>query len=252
MGACVDRLVALGGGAILAEFPELCGVEQNLVNRCQEKAVAERFIQIMRDYAAQAKAVGSGFDMNSSLGNIRDGLITDAIKSAGAAKKAELPPSSMSWTTQKRSPRPADSTSSAHQATTSNPPPPWPEPEPTSSSSLPASAPPQETPFALSSKSPLTTPSPKPVRKLSTSTPANHHRRKNCRANGRGTPRPLHSRCKWRVHPHHYPDGPKRLPPLETRGLLVIYILWNYQEERNRECKRMVMNYANSRSFAGD
>ena len=41
----------------------------------------------MRDYAAQAEAVGSGFDMNPSPGNIRDGLITDAIKSAGAAKK---------------------------------------------------------------------------------------------------------------------------------------------------------------------
>jgi altronate hydrolase len=92
IGACVDRLVALGGGAILSEFPELCGVEQSLVNRCQEKAVAERFIQIMRDYAAQAKAVGSGFDMNPSPGNIRDGLITDAIKSAGAAEKGGTSP----------------------------------------------------------------------------------------------------------------------------------------------------------------
>ena len=41
----------------------------------------------MRSYEAQAKMVGSGFDMNPSPGNIRDGLITDAIKSAGAAKK---------------------------------------------------------------------------------------------------------------------------------------------------------------------
>jgi len=46
----------------------------------------------MRDYAAQAKAVGSGFDMNPSPGNIRDGLITDAIKSAGAAKKGGTSP----------------------------------------------------------------------------------------------------------------------------------------------------------------
>ena len=87
IGACTDLLVALGGGAILSEFPELCGVEQSLVNRCTDKSTANRFIQIMRDYAAQAEAVGSGFDMNPSPGNIRDGLITDAIKSAGAAKK---------------------------------------------------------------------------------------------------------------------------------------------------------------------
>src|SRR5213079_3332936 len=39
-----------------------------------------------------AKAVGSGFDMNPSPGNIRDGLITDAIKSAGAAKKGGSSP----------------------------------------------------------------------------------------------------------------------------------------------------------------
>jgi len=87
IGACTDLLVTLGGGAILSEFPELCGVEQSLVNRCTDNSTANRFIQIMRDYAAQAEAVGSGFDMNPSPGNIRDGLITDAIKSAGAAKK---------------------------------------------------------------------------------------------------------------------------------------------------------------------
>jgi altronate hydrolase len=46
----------------------------------------------MRSYSAQAKAVGSGFDMNPSPGNIKDGLITDAIKSAGAAKKGGSAP----------------------------------------------------------------------------------------------------------------------------------------------------------------
>ena len=92
IGACIDRLVTLGGGAILSEFPELCGVEQSLVNRCINKETADRFIGIMREYAAQAKAVGSGFEMNPSPGNIRDGLITDAIKSAGAAKKGGTSP----------------------------------------------------------------------------------------------------------------------------------------------------------------
>jgi altronate hydrolase len=36
--------------------------------------------------------LGSGFDMNPSPGNIRDGLITDAMKSAGAAKKGGSSP----------------------------------------------------------------------------------------------------------------------------------------------------------------
>lgn len=46
----------------------------------------------MQTYDAQAHAVGSGFFMNPSPGNIKDGLITDAIKSTGAAKKGGTSP----------------------------------------------------------------------------------------------------------------------------------------------------------------
>jgi altronate hydrolase len=92
IGHTSDLVVALGGRTILSEFPELCGVEQELINRCAEREVADRFIQLMRDYAARARAVRSGFDMNPSPGNIRDGLITDAMKSAGAAKKGGTAP----------------------------------------------------------------------------------------------------------------------------------------------------------------
>src|ERR1700674_2866609 len=87
IGHTSDLVVALGGRTILSEFPELCGVEQELIDRSTQKEVGDRFIQLLRDYAARAKAVRSGFDMNPSPGNIRDGLITDAMKSAGAAKK---------------------------------------------------------------------------------------------------------------------------------------------------------------------
>src|SRR5690606_36367630 len=72
---------------ILAEFPELCGVEQKMSDRCIDEATAEKFMHLMKTYNAKAEADGSGFYMNPSPGNIRDGLITDAIKSAGAAKK---------------------------------------------------------------------------------------------------------------------------------------------------------------------
>ena len=85
IGHTSDLLVALGGSTILSEFPELCGVEQELINRCEEDEAGNRFIQLMRTYSDAAEAVGSGFDMNPSPGNIKDGLITDAIKSAGAA-----------------------------------------------------------------------------------------------------------------------------------------------------------------------
>lgn len=92
IGHTSDILAALGGRTILSEFPELCGVEQELINRSSRKEVADRFIQLMRSYGARAKAVGSGFEMNPSPGNMRDGLLTDAMKSAGAAKKGGKSP----------------------------------------------------------------------------------------------------------------------------------------------------------------
>jgi len=92
IGYTSDMLVALGGSVILSEFPELCGVEQNLSDRCVTTDTAKRFGELMYNYNERAKASGSGFDMNPSPGNIKDGLITDAIKSAGAAKKGGTSP----------------------------------------------------------------------------------------------------------------------------------------------------------------
>jgi altronate hydrolase len=92
IGHSSDLIAALGGTTILSEFPELCGVEQELINRCVDDQVANRFSELMRLYSKAAEAVGSGFDMNPSPGNIKDGLITDAIKSAGAAKKGGTSP----------------------------------------------------------------------------------------------------------------------------------------------------------------
>ncbi len=92
IGHTSDLVVALGGTTILSEFPELCGVEQELINRTVDDQTANRFSQLMRAYSKAAEAVGSGFDMNPSPGNIKDGLITDAMKSAGAAKKGGTSP----------------------------------------------------------------------------------------------------------------------------------------------------------------
>jgi altronate hydrolase len=92
IGHTSDLLVALGGSTILSEFPELCGVEQELINRCETDEAAQLFMHLMKSYSQAAEAVGSGFDMNPSPGNIKDGLITDAIKSAGAAKKGGTAP----------------------------------------------------------------------------------------------------------------------------------------------------------------
>jgi altronate hydrolase len=92
LGYISDMLGGLGGKTILSEFPELHGVEQELINRCATDELAQRFSDLMQAYSARAKAVDSGFEMNPSPGNIGDGLITDAIKSAGAARKGGIAP----------------------------------------------------------------------------------------------------------------------------------------------------------------
>ena len=92
VGYCSDLLVALKGKVLLAEFPELCGAEQDLIDRTREEAAAKKFIRLMTAYNEAAHKAGSGFHMNPSPGNIKDGLITEAIKSAGAVKKGGTSP----------------------------------------------------------------------------------------------------------------------------------------------------------------
>ena len=92
VGYASDLVVALGGKILLAEFPELCGAEQDLIDRTTNEAAAKKFIHLMTAYNDAAHKVGSGFHMNPSPGNIKDGLITDAIKSNGAAKKGGTSP----------------------------------------------------------------------------------------------------------------------------------------------------------------
>ncbi|MCP4463229.1 MAG: altronate dehydratase [Planctomycetaceae bacterium] len=92
IGYCSDLLVGQGGSVILSEFPELSGCENDLVSRSKDAVVSERFLQIMRDYESRAQQDGGGFDQNPSPGNVADGLITDAMKSAGAARKGGTSP----------------------------------------------------------------------------------------------------------------------------------------------------------------
>jgi altronate hydrolase len=92
IGHTSDLLVGLGARTILSELPELCGVEQELIDRAVSREVADRFNYLMREYEKRANAVRASFALNPSPGNVRDGLLTDAMKSAGAAKKGGTSP----------------------------------------------------------------------------------------------------------------------------------------------------------------
>ena len=54
VGYASDILVALGGKILLAEFPELFGAEQDLIDRCVNIDVAKKFIHLMEEYNEMA------------------------------------------------------------------------------------------------------------------------------------------------------------------------------------------------------
>ena len=92
VGHVSDLIVALGGASVLAEFPELAGAEPDLVRRAVTPELGQKFLDLMATYERSANACGASMDNNPSPGNIRDGLITDAIKSVGAGKKGGTSP----------------------------------------------------------------------------------------------------------------------------------------------------------------
>ncbi|AHG21523.1 altronate hydrolase [Chania multitudinisentens RB-25] len=92
MGLVSDWVVTLGGASGLAEFPELCGAEGDMVKRCRNPADKKKFLELMNNYEKTANFFDTSIADNPSPGNIADGLITDAIKSTGAAKKGGRAP----------------------------------------------------------------------------------------------------------------------------------------------------------------
>jgi altronate dehydratase large subunit len=88
LGRVTDRLVDLGGSAVLGEIAEIMGAEHLLASRASNPAAATRLIQIITRVEAEAR--GLGLDIRGtqpSPGNIRGGLTTIEEKSLGATHK---------------------------------------------------------------------------------------------------------------------------------------------------------------------
>ena len=87
LGAAVDRLVACGGTAILAETPEIHGAENLLLERAVSHEVGERLIALIEWWQDYTRREPQGFDGNASPGNREGGLTTILEKSLGAVAK---------------------------------------------------------------------------------------------------------------------------------------------------------------------
>lgn len=88
LGRVTDRLVDLGGTAVLGEIAEIMGAEHLLASRASNPAAATRLIQIITRVETEARTLGLDIrGTQPSPGNIRGGLTTIEEKSLGATHK---------------------------------------------------------------------------------------------------------------------------------------------------------------------
>lgn len=88
LGRVTDRLVELGGSAVLGEIAEIMGAEHLLASRATRPATATRLIQVITRVETEARALGLDIrGTQPSPGNIRGGLTTIEEKSLGATHK---------------------------------------------------------------------------------------------------------------------------------------------------------------------
>jgi len=88
LGRVSDRLVALGGAAVLGEIAEIMGAEHLLAGRARRPEVGVRLIRLIDRVEAETRALGLDIrGTQPSPGNIRGGLTTIEEKSLGATHK---------------------------------------------------------------------------------------------------------------------------------------------------------------------
>jgi altronate dehydratase large subunit len=88
LGRVTDRLVDLGGTAVLGEIAEIMGAEHLLASRATRRSTATELIQIITRVETEARALGLDIrGTQPSPGNIRGGLTTIEEKSLGATHK---------------------------------------------------------------------------------------------------------------------------------------------------------------------
>ncbi len=88
VGKVTDKVVSLGGSAILTEVPEMFGAEQLLMNKCKNQEVFEKYKKMIEDFKDYYTRQGFPVYENPSPGNKKGGITTLEEKSLGCIEKA--------------------------------------------------------------------------------------------------------------------------------------------------------------------
>jgi altronate dehydratase large subunit len=88
LGRVADRVVDMGGAAVLGEIAEIMGAEHLLAARAPQPETARRLLRVINRVESEAMALGLDIrGTQPSPGNIRGGLTTIEEKSLGATHK---------------------------------------------------------------------------------------------------------------------------------------------------------------------
>ena len=92
VGAFSDLLIARGGTAILTEVPEMFGAETLLMERCTDKDVFLKTVDLINSFKAYFQSHGQTIYENPSPGNKEGGISTLEDKALGCTQKAGSAP----------------------------------------------------------------------------------------------------------------------------------------------------------------
>ena len=87
VGLVTDAICSMGGSAVLTEVPEMFGAETVLFERCVNREVFEKSVNLINDYKQYFKNHGQPVFENPSPGNKEGGITTLEEKSLGCVQK---------------------------------------------------------------------------------------------------------------------------------------------------------------------
>lgn len=91
-GRITDKLVSMGGLAVMSEVPEMFGAEQLLMNRCINEKVFDKTVRLINNYKNYFISYGQPISENPSPGNKAGGITTLEEKSLGCVQKGGTVP----------------------------------------------------------------------------------------------------------------------------------------------------------------
>lgn len=92
VGVFSDLLINNGGTTILTEVPEMFGAETLLMNRCENKEIFDKTVNLINDFKDYFTSHGQTVYENPSPGNKKGGISTLEDKSLGCTQKSGSTP----------------------------------------------------------------------------------------------------------------------------------------------------------------